>query len=164
MGEGGSQRNSADYFSASDDVTDESQSTEEMPSTPDPQNVTYSRVQGGTPPYASRYRIYVNDDGSISIPDKSADLNVSVGAEHADYFQAIRGKNSEIVRFDLPKWFHDFIDESAIRQFGYRSNPSNQGGTAPKIVDPTTPGLSYEFPPPWIRWIEEYATNGRVTK
>ena len=70
-----------------------------MPLTPqDPQNVTYSRVQGGTPPNASRYRIYVNDDGSISIPNKSADLNVSVGTKHAGYFQAIRGENSEIVR------------------------------------------------------------------
>ncbi len=162
----GSQRNSAvDYFSASDDVTDESQTKEGMPLTPlDPQNVTYSRVQGGTPPNASRYRIYVNADGSISIPNKSADLNVSVGTEHAGYFQAIRGENSEIVRFDLPKWFHDFINESAIKQFGYGSNPLNQGGTVPKIVDPTTPGLSYEFPPPWIKWIEEYATNGRVIK
>jgi hypothetical protein len=91
-------------------------------------------------------------------------LNVSVGTEHAGYFQAIRGENSEIVRFNLPKWFHDFIHESTIKQFGYGSNPLNQGGTAPKIVDPTTPGLSYEFLAPWIKWIEEYATNGRVTK
>lgn len=36
--------------------------------------------------------------------------------------------------------------------------------TAPKLVDPTTPGRSYEFPPPWIQWIEEHAMNGRVIK
>jgi hypothetical protein len=45
----GSQSNSADdYFSASDDATNQSQTKEGMPSTPpDPQIVlTYSRVQG----------------------------------------------------------------------------------------------------------------------
>jgi len=128
----------------------------------DTETVTYSRVQGGTPPNASRFRIFVNDDGSIRIPNKSADLNVSVDTEHADYFQEIRGGDSEIVQFDIPKWLDDFIAESAVEQYGYRHNPLNQGGTVPKIVDPTTPGVSYELPSPWIRWLEEYATNGRI--
>lgn len=39
-----------------------------------------------------------------------------------------------------------------------------EGGTAPKIVDPTTTGNSYELPAPWIEWIEEYSKNGRITK
>ncbi|HEU5382062.1 MAG TPA: RHS repeat-associated core domain-containing protein, partial [Ktedonobacteraceae bacterium] len=121
-------------------------------------SVTYSRVQGG----GSRFRIFVNSDGSISIPNKSANLNVSVGDAHADYFQGIRRPDSEIVQFDLPRWFDDFVDESNIPQAFYKSNPLNQGRTAPKLVDPTTPGTSYEFPPPWIQWIEEYATNGRI--
>jgi RHS repeat-associated protein len=129
-----------------------------------PNTVTYSRVQGGTPPNASYPRIQANEDGSISISNKSANLNVSVGDEHAAYFQGLRGDGSEVVQFDLPEWFDNFVEESAIRQEGYRSNPLNQGRTAPKIVDPTTPGRSYEFPPPWIRWIEEYGTNGRVVK
>lgn len=127
-------------------------------------SVTYSRVQGGTPPNASHSRISVNVDGSISIENTSANLNVSVGTEHAYYFQGIRGDSSEIVQFDLPTWFDDFVAESAIEQYGCTKNPANQGGTVPKIVDPTTPGISYEFPPPWIQWIEEYATNGRVIR
>ncbi len=89
---------------------------------------------------------------------------MSVGDEHAAYFQGIRGDGSEVVQFDLPEWFDNFVKESAIKQENYRSNPLNQGRTAPKIVDPTTPGRSYEFPSPSIRWIEENATNGRVVK
>jgi hypothetical protein len=94
-----------------------------------PESVTYSRVQGGTPPNASRFRISVNVDGSISIVNKSANLNVSVASEHAYYFQGIRGSNSEIVQFDLPNWFDAFVAESAIIQYGYTKNPANQGGT-----------------------------------
>lgn len=46
----------------------------------------------------------------------------------------------------------------------YRLNPFNQGETAPKVTDITTPGNSYELPAPWIEWIEEYGINGRVKK
>ena len=51
----------------------------------------------------------------------------------------------------------DFIDENAIPQAGYRTNPLNQGGLAPKHVDSTTPGKSYELPPIWAEWLEEVA-------
>lgn len=37
-----------------------------------------------------------------------------------------------------------------LGQKGYRKNPLSQGGTAPKIADPTTLGTSYEFPKPWM--------------
>ena len=148
------------------DVADDSTSATNLLRTSDVTSdsdvVTYSRVQGGTPPKASQFRIFVNDDGSISIPNKDDDLYVSVGDEHANYFQGKRGPDSEIVQFDVPKWFDDFVSESKIEQGGYTKNPLNQGGTVPKEVDPTTPGLSYGFPPPWIQWLEEYATNGRV--
>lgn len=42
--------------------------------------------------------------------------------------------------------------------------PLNQGGAAPKITDPQTPGISIELPPPWVEWIEEYATKGRINR
>ncbi|QKJ48894.1 hypothetical protein G9394_10115 [Proteus vulgaris] len=42
----------------------------------------------------------------------------------------------------------------------YRTNPLNQKGLAPKIVDPTTPGDSYEFPNVWAKWLEENAIPG----
>ena len=66
----------------------------------------------------------------------------------------------EICTFDTPKWLGDFIEENAIPQNGYRNNPKNQGGYAPKIVDPTTPGKSYELPSIWSDWLEEYAIPG----
>ena len=33
-----------------------------------------------------------------------------------------------------------------------------------KVTDLITPGKSIEFPAPWIEWIEEYSTNGRIIK
>jgi filamentous hemagglutinin len=62
--------------------------------------------------------------------------------------------------FEIPSWLHDFIKENAIPQDFYNSNPLNQGGLAPKIVDPTTPGLSYELPSPWGQWLQENAIPG----
>jgi len=127
--------------------------------------VTYRRVQGGTPPNASRIRITIDENGNVKIPNKKANLNVSTrNDEHAKYFLNKRESNAEIVEFDIPKWLDDFIDETAIKQKKDKSNPRNQGRTAPKIVDPTTPGISYELPAPWIEWIEEYAKNGRIIK
>ena len=138
---------------------------ESIESEPDSDTITYRRIQGGTPPNASRRRIEVSDDGKILIENKQSNLNVSVGnSEHAEYFLSKRGDGAEIVEFDIPKWLDDFVGEEAIPQKGYRLNVNNQGGSAPKIVDPTTPEVSYELPAPWIEWLEEYATNGKIVK
>ena len=140
-----------------DDISEGVKAGEEM--------VTYRRVQGGTPPNASWTRITVDERGNIKIPNKRANLNVSTGNdEHAKYFLSKRGSNAEIVEFDIPTWLDDFLQENAINQKGYRKNPLNQGGAAQKIVDPTTPGNSYELPEPWIEWLEEYGKNGRRIK
>ena len=126
---------------------------------------TYRRVQGGIPPNASRKRIIVREDGKVHIPDKVANLNVSTRDDsHAQYFLKIRGETAEIVEFEIPEWLDQLIADHAIKQKGYNQNPANAGGTAPKIVDPTTPGLSYELPAPWIEWMEQYGTKGRVVK
>lgn len=92
--------------------------------------------------------------GKVSSPD---------GGEHSQYFLSKR-PGADIVEFDVPKWLDDFVKEYEVPQAGYKSNPLNQGGMAPKINDITTPGKSIEFPSPWIEWIEEYATNGRIIK
>ena len=84
------------------------------------------------------------------IVQQNTNINISTRSlEHAQYFQTLR-PGSKIIEFRVPKWFDDFIQESAIPQKGFRSNPANQGGLAPKIVDPTTPGSSYELPPIWV--------------
>jgi len=123
--------------------------------------VTYYRVQGG----GSRQLINVDAAGNITIKQGTS-LNVSAGtSEHADYFLS-RRPGGKITSFEVPKWLDDFIQESAVPQKGYRSNPLNQGGLAPKVVDPTTPGTSYELPPIWSEWLQEYAIpgSGRVGK
>ncbi|KQO02798.1 hypothetical protein [Paenibacillus sp. Leaf72] len=126
--------------------------------------VTYYRVQGGTPPKASWKRITKNDNGSITI-QKGVNVNISTGnIDHAIYYLKKKRAGGEIVAFDVPKWLDNFVKETAIKQRDFKENPLNQGGSAPKKVDPTTPGDSYEFPPIWSEWFEEYATNGRIIK
>ena len=39
------------------------------------------------------------------------------------------------MEFDVPQYLDDLIRENAISQKGYKTNPLNQGRTAPKIVD-----------------------------
>lgn len=82
---------------------------------------------------------------------------------HAEYLS--KRPAADITSFDIPKWMSDYIDEQAIPQAGYRTNSANQGGLAPKLVDPTTAGRSYELPDVWARWLEEVAIpgSGKVT-
>ena len=125
---------------------------------PQAQNVTYFRVQGGTPPAASRHLIDIDQLGNVFF--SRGTLNISAGnADHAKHFLSKR-PGGKTYSFDVPKWFDDLVKESAIKQRDYLSNPRNQGGMAPKIVDPTTPGRSYEFPPEWSKWLEEVTIPG----
>ena len=120
--------------------------------------VTVFRVQGGTPPKASRHHIKIDANKDPIIARTT--LNISIGnMEHARYFQSLR-PGSEIVAFEIPKWMDDFIKGEAIPQANYRANTLNQGGLAPKIVDPSTPGRSYELPEIWTKWLEESAVPG----
>lgn len=127
------------------------------------ETVKYYRVQGGSMPRASQKRIIVNENGTIKISNKDADLNISAyDLEHAKYFRDTKRPGGEIIEMEVPKWFDDFLRGNLVPQEGYRSNILNQGGTAPKLVDPTTPGTSFELPTPWVQWLEEYATNAKV--
>lgn len=133
--------------------------------TPDSdETVKYYRVQGGGSGEArSRERIIVNDDGTLNIPDKDTTLYVSAyDLEHAQYFRDTRRPGGEIVEFEIPKYLDDLIRENAIPQANAKLNPGYQDGMAPQIVDPTTKGTSYGLPDPFVRWIEEYGTNGRI--
>ncbi|MCW2256718.1 hypothetical protein M2263_002809 [Providencia alcalifaciens] len=121
--------------------------------------VTVFRVQGGEFPNASRHLIKIDEAGNPII--KEGTLNISIGdAKHAEYFKNIRGKDAEIVSFNIPRWLDNFIKENAVPQVGYKTNPLNQMNMAPKIVDPTTPGKSYELPSVWAKWLEEEAIRG----
>ena len=128
------------------------------------ETVTYYRVQGGTKGnQISKSRVAVNADGTIAISNKGENLNVSAyGMEHALHYQANNRVGADIVAFDVPRWFDDFVRQEAIIQSHYKTNPLNQGGAAPKLTDLTKPGFKFELPPIWHDWLEEYAFNARV--
>ena len=127
--------------------------------------IRYYRVQGGPESNAKRsqYRVTINQDGTISIPNKNADLNVSAyELDHALYFRDAKRPGGEIIEFEVPLYLDELIRGNSIQQHGYRSSPFNQDGMAPKLVDPTTPGTSYELPAsPWLDWLEEYAHSAK---
>ncbi|MBC1779021.1 pre-toxin TG domain-containing protein [Listeria booriae] len=127
-------------------------------------SVTYYRVQGGGEGNAtSQHRISLNDDGTINITNHDSDLNLSAySEEHATYFRDTKRPGGEIIEFKVPKALDDLLHETKVDQYRYTQNPKNQGGMAPKVVDPTTPGDSFEFPAPWVEWIEESAHSGRI--
>jgi hypothetical protein len=128
------------------------------------ESVLYFRVQGGTMPNASRELLTPIENGKIKVK-KDTNLNISTGdIKHAEYFLKEKRPGGEIVSFEVPKSLDNLVKETAIPQKNYKKNPLNQGGTAPKIVDPTTPGTSYEFPPDWADLFEEYGKNAKVHK
>ncbi|OOQ92773.1 pre-toxin TG domain-containing protein, partial [Bacillus cereus] len=132
------------------------------------ENVTYRRVQGGD----SKELILANDDGTLSLNSKwraDHNLNVSTGKDHSTYFKNKRA-DSYIVEFEVPQYLDNLIKENAISQKGYKTNPLNQGRTAPKIVDKGIfdkygfEGVAYELPDPISRWLVEYGRNAKLIK
>lgn len=124
------------------------------------------RVQGGKMPDASWPRISIDGAGNPHISN-DAFLNISIGdPSHAEYFLRERRPGGQIVSFEIPAWMDEFIQENAIDQYKFNKNPRNQGKLAPKIVDSTTPGRSYELHQIWGTWLEEVAIpgSGRVTE
>jgi len=121
--------------------------------------VTYYRVQGGGGEHQSKPLVAI-EGSRVSI--EHATLNVSTGGlEHARHFLS-RRPGANVVAFEIPLALHERMVAAAIPQLGYRTNPQNQNKTAPKIVDPTTPGESYELPKTWAAEFDRHATRGRV--
>ena len=132
------------------------------------EKVTVFRVQEGSLTdlnNRSKDLIKIDTSGNIKIVEGT--LNVSIGdTTHAEHFAALRGGDVAVYSFEIPKSTADLIESNAIPQANYRTNPLNQGKTAPKIVDPPTPGKSYELPSKWAKILEENAIegSGKVTK
>lgn len=124
--------------------------------------MTVFRVQGGTRPLASRQLIAIDESDNPVISRTT--LNISIGdpARADDFLSKRPGAN--VTSFDVPLWMGSFIDEQAIPPAGYRTNPANQGGLAPRVVDPTTPGRSYELPDICAKSLEEVAVPGSGAK
>ncbi|MGL4382909.1 MAG: WXG100 family type VII secretion target, partial [Bacilli bacterium] len=124
--------------------------------------VTYRRVQGGLGRKNSMERIRIVEFGNVRIDNKKSNLNISIDeGVHAEYFLKNNREGGVVIEFDIPKWLDDFVKENTISQTNYNTSKFNQLGTAPKLTDISTPGISIEFPVPWIEWIEEYAINPR---
>ncbi|MCA0350611.1 MAG: HINT domain-containing protein [Chloroflexi bacterium] len=124
--------------------------------------VSYYRIQGGDDlRQRSFYRITVDEDGIVRFARKN--INISRGnLDHAKYFLFNRRAGGQIYEFKIPKWLDELLLESSIPQSFYNQNVKNQGGLAPKIVDPTKPGQSFEIPPIWAEWFEENIVPGSL--
>lgn len=121
--------------------------------------VTYRRVQGGVGNKSSQQRVVIDSEGNVSITNHNRNLNVSIdNGEHAQYYINNNRPGADIYEFDVPKWFDDMVNEYTVPQAGAK------GGCNPKLTDVTTPGKCVEFPEPWVEWIDEYSTNGRIIK
>jgi hypothetical protein len=128
--------------------------------TPAPGNVRLYRIQGGSSPNLNqRSRFKLTDDGSGNVRIGPGTLTIS-DAVHAEYYQFDPRPGGEVASFEVPRWLLDFIEQYSIPQRNYRSNPRNQEGFAPKIVDPRQPGRSYELNELWAKWLEEQAIPG----
>ncbi len=125
----------------------------------DTDTVTYRRVQGGVGNKSSQQRVVIDSEGNVFITNHNRNLNVSIdNGEHAQYYINNNRPGADIYEFDVPKWFDDMVNEYTVPQAGAK------GGCNPKLTDVTTPGKCVEFPKPWVEWIDEYSTNGRIIK
>jgi filamentous hemagglutinin len=138
-------------------------STDDTPTTA--LNPRLYRVQGGGAPGSttgpvSKPIVQVDASGNVDIEKRT--LNVS-DREHAEYFLKDKRPGAQVVSFEIPDWMYKLIEENAIPQRGYKTNPRNQGGLAPKIVDPHQPGKSFELPPIWADWLQQNHVKGSGT-
>lgn len=126
------------------------------------ETVSYYRIQGGDDlKQRSFYHITVDEDGIVRFARKN--INISRGnLDHAKYFLFKRRAGGQIYEFKIPKWLDELLLESSIPQSFYNQNVKNQGGLAPKLVDPTRPGQSFEIPPIWAEWFEENIIPGSL--
>lgn len=93
-------------------------------------------------------RVLVCDTGNVLIKNKDENLNISINnREHSSHFLNNNRQGADLIKFDVPKGFDDFVQESV-----------------PKVTDVTASGTSIKFPSPWIEWIEEYAKNVEIRK
>nr|WP_228771225.1 hypothetical protein [Pseudomonas aeruginosa] len=128
-----------------------------------PKTETYFRVEGGGSGAAtSQNRITVNTDGSIKInPGCSGQLCVSVGsADHASYFLTNKRPDGSVVVFEVDAGLHKQIMDSAIPQRPVPGVPRDP--SAPKIVDPSQPGVALELPKMWESLLEKHSSNARL--
>ena len=106
--------------------------------------------------------VKIIENGKIHISAKNSKLNFSVdNGEHSLYYVIEKRPGTDIYKFDVPKWFHEMVEEYLIDQKYSRNELFNQHGMAPILNDISTPGKCIEFLAPWI---QEYATNGRIIK
>ena len=120
--------------------------------TPKPSKVY--RVQGGTPPAASRARIKIGASGEMAVEGDQM-LHVTFDdMGHAKYFAGKR-PGSEITEFSVDPKFVDEVRSSAVPQAQGRANPG-----APQIDDPTVTSNAFGLPGKWIDKLKNAAIPG----
>jgi RHS repeat-associated protein len=112
------------------------------------------RVQGGTPPAASRARISIGATGEMEVQGKAM-LHVTFeDAGHSRYFLT-RRPGAEVVSFEVDRSLINQVRTSAVRQAQARAFPG-----MPQIDDPTRSASAFGLPLQWHRQLESAAVTG----
>ena len=115
------------------------------------------RVQGGTPPRASKFRIMIGKMGNMVVKDKEKEaLFVTFDdVGRVKIYQAKNRPGSEIISFEVDPKFVQQVREAAVYEKDARSFPN-----APIIADPTKTNGSFGLPPEWTEKLINAAKSG----
>ncbi len=81
-------------------------------------------------------------------------------ADHASYFLTNKRPDGSVVVFEVDAGLHKQIMDSAIPQRPVPGVPRDP--SAPKIVDPSQPGVALELPKMWESLLEKHSSNARL--
>lgn len=115
------------------------------------------RVQGGTPPKASKFRISIGEKGEMVVANKERE-SLFVTFDDIGRVKVYQSKNrpgSEIISFEVDPKFVEQVRRFAVREKDVRLNPN-----VPIKADPTKTQSSYGLPPEWIDKLIEASRQG----
>ena len=108
------------------------------------------RVQGGIPPRASKFRIFIGESGEMVVKDKT---NLFVTFDDMNRVKIFNGVNragkAEIISFEVKTSFVQQVRKFAVPQENARMFPK-----LPQIADKTKTNSSFGLPLDWIEQLK----------
>jgi len=114
------------------------------------------RVQGGIPPRASKFRIFIAESGEMVVKDKT---NLFVTFDDMNRVKVFNGVNragkAEVISFEVKT---SFVQQ--VRKFAVQERKARQFPDLPQISDPTKTNSSFGLPPTWIEMLKDSTIKG----